>query len=192
MIDKREILETASALGLLPNVVEKDYVLGWMLAGNQCTSRTLRLLGIQGRHLSQEMLFTYRFSEDLDFTLRDESHIDEEFLKYALGEVVAWVAEESGLTMPTDQLSFDIYNNKHGRRSCEGTLCFDIFSPPPGDSEVISQLERLSSIETKIAPRSLRIALGASGRSGLICMVVPRVGGCNRTLPECRSRSTSP
>jgi predicted nucleotidyltransferase component of viral defense system len=33
MIDKREILEMASALGLLPNVVEKDYVLGWMLAG---------------------------------------------------------------------------------------------------------------------------------------------------------------
>lgn len=33
MIDKREILEAASALGLLPNVVEKDYVLGWLLAG---------------------------------------------------------------------------------------------------------------------------------------------------------------
>ena len=41
------------------------------------------------------------------------------------------------------------------------TLCFDIFSPPPGDSEVINQLERLSSIETKIARRSLRMALGA-------------------------------
>ena len=33
MIDKREILETASSLSLLPSVVEKDYVLGWMLAG---------------------------------------------------------------------------------------------------------------------------------------------------------------
>ena len=33
MIDKRDILETASALRLLPNVVEKDYVLGWLLAG---------------------------------------------------------------------------------------------------------------------------------------------------------------
>src|SRR5580704_14384710 len=61
------------------------------------------------------------------------------------------------------------------------------FLAAAGDSAVISQLERLSSSETKIAPRSLRIALGASGRSGLICMVVPRVGGCSRTLPECRS-----
>lgn len=33
MIDKRDILEAASALGLLPSVVEKDYVLGWLLAG---------------------------------------------------------------------------------------------------------------------------------------------------------------
>ena len=33
MIDKREVLETASALGLLPSVVGKDYVLGWLPAG---------------------------------------------------------------------------------------------------------------------------------------------------------------
>jgi hypothetical protein len=33
MIDKREILEAASSFSLLPNVVEKDYVLGWILAG---------------------------------------------------------------------------------------------------------------------------------------------------------------
>src|SRR5580692_9227243 len=57
-----------------------------------------------------------------------------------------------------------------------GTLCFDIFSPAPGDSEVISQLERLSSNETKIAPRSLRIALAASGRSAITRMVVSSVG----------------
>lgn len=33
MIDRREILEAASDFSLLPNVVEKDYVLGWILAG---------------------------------------------------------------------------------------------------------------------------------------------------------------
>jgi hypothetical protein len=43
-----------------------------------------------------------------------------------------------------------------------GTLCFDIFSPAPSDSEVVSQVERLSSNETKIAPRSARMALRAS------------------------------
>jgi hypothetical protein len=43
------------------------------------------------------------------------------------------------------------------------TTCFDIFSPP-GDSDVISHVDRLSSNETKIAPRSVRIAVGASGQ----------------------------
>lgn len=33
MIEKREIIETARLLGLAPNVVEKDYVLGWLLWG---------------------------------------------------------------------------------------------------------------------------------------------------------------
>src|SRR6202171_2088568 len=73
-----------------------------------------------------------------------------------------------------------------------GTLCFDIFSPPSGDSDVISQVERLSSNEMNIAPRSLRIVFGASGRSATVCMVVSRVGDRNLTLPERRSLSTSP
>src|ERR1700722_4148070 len=57
-----------------------------------------------------------------------------------------------------------------------GRVCLDIFSPPPGDSDVISQVERLSSIETKIAPRSLRMAPDVSRRSDITCMVVSRVG----------------
>src|ERR1700738_3987393 len=73
-----------------------------------------------------------------------------------------------------------------------GTLCFDIFSPPSGDSDVISHVDLLSSNETKIATRSLRIAFGASGRSATVCMVVSRVGGRNLTLPERRSLSTFP
>src|SRR5260370_23742834 len=72
------------------------------------------------------------------------------------------------------------------------TTCFDILSPPPGDSEVISHADRLSSNETKIAPRSVRIAVGASGWSATVCMVASRVGGSNLTLPKCRSLSTSP
>lgn len=33
MIDKAEILEISQQTALTPHVVEKDYVLGWMLAG---------------------------------------------------------------------------------------------------------------------------------------------------------------
>ena len=70
--------------------------------------------------------------------------------------------------------------------------CFDILSPPPGDSDVISQIDRLSSNETKIAPRSVRIAVGVWGWSATICMVASRVRFSNLTLPERRSLSTYP
>src|SRR6516164_2596673 len=56
-----------------------------------------------------------------------------------------------------------------------GTACLDIFSPAPGDSEVISQVERLSSNDTKIAPRSVRIAADMSGRGMMRCMIVSEV-----------------
>jgi len=42
------------------------------------------------------------------------------------------------------------------------TLCFDIFSPRPGDSDVASQVDRLSSNEIDIAQRSAPIVVGAA------------------------------
>lgn len=123
MIDKREILETASALGLLPNVVEKDYVLGWLLAGIYTHPELVDSWVFKGGTCLKKCYFeTYRFSEDLDFTLRDEGHLDEGFLKRVLGEVITWVADESGLVMPQDQLSFDLYENPRGRKSCQGKV----------------------------------------------------------------------
>src|SRR3954462_8396701 len=53
------------------------------------------------------------------------------------------------------------------------TACFDIFSPPPGAREVMTQVERLSSRDTKIALRSVRIGACSSGRGQRACMVAP-------------------
>lgn len=123
MIDKREIVEAASALGLLPNVVEKDYVLGWVLAGINAHPALAESWVFKGGTCLKKCYFeTYRFSEDLDFTLRDEGHLNEGFLRSALGEVVAWISEQSGLAMPADQLVFDIYENPRGRVSCEARI----------------------------------------------------------------------
>jgi len=44
-----------------------------------------------------------------------------------------------------------------------GTECFDIFSPFPGAREVMTQVERLSSKDTKIALRSIWIAVCSAG-----------------------------
>src|SRR5829696_5248563 len=53
------------------------------------------------------------------------------------------------------------------------TECLDIFSPPPGVREVMTQVERLSSRDTKIALRSVRTAVCSLGRGQRACMVAP-------------------
>ena len=126
MIDKREILEATSSFSLrLPSVVEKDYVLGWILAGINAHEELAESWVFKGGTCLKKCYFeTYRFSEDLDFTLRDASHLDEDFLQGVFEEVVAWVAEQSGLSLPDDQIEFDIYDNPRGQPNCQGKIAY--------------------------------------------------------------------
>src|SRR3954447_15266799 len=71
--------------------------------------------------------------------------------------------------------------------SLAGTECLDIFSPDPGDSEVISQVLRDSSIETKIAPRSVRMA-GRAGRGASLSIIGSRVGASATSLSRSAAR----
>jgi hypothetical protein len=77
-----------------------------------------------GTRLKKCYFETYRFSEDLDFTLRNEDQLDEEFLRGAFEEVIAWVTDQSGLTAPADQLEFDMYDNPRGRPNCQGKVAY--------------------------------------------------------------------
>jgi len=123
MIDKREILEAASTLSLLPNMVEKDYALGWILSGIHANPVLADAWVFKGGTCLKKCYFeTYRFSEDLDFTLREARHIDQEFLKTQLTEVVRWVSEQSGLNIPEEQISIDVYDNRRGKPSCQGKI----------------------------------------------------------------------
>jgi predicted nucleotidyltransferase component of viral defense system len=125
MIDRREILEAASGFALLPSIVEKDYVLGWMLAGINAHDELDETWVFKGGTCLKKCYFeTYRFSEDLDFTLRNDEQLDEEFLRTAFEEVIAWVTEQSGLNIPADQLEFDIYDNSRGRPNCQGKIAY--------------------------------------------------------------------
>ncbi len=93
----------------------------------------------------------------------------------------------SGKTLPIRARAFSLSCAKRSNSrliSPPRTACFDIFSPPPGDSEVISQFDRLNSSETKIAPRSVRIAVGASSWSAVTFMVSSKMGGSNPHLAQ--------
>ncbi len=88
MIDRREILDMAGTLGLLPHVVEKDYVLGWIPAGIYRQKALVENWIFKGGTCLKQCYFeTYRFSEELEFTLTDPSQIDRDFLAGILRDV---------------------------------------------------------------------------------------------------------
>src|ERR1700749_4114372 len=125
MIPKNEILTSATETNLSPHVVEKDYVLGWLLAGiNQHPALRTSWVFKGGTCLKKCYFETYRFSEDLDFTLRDASHINEDFLRGAFTEIAGWVYEQSGIEIPADRLKFDIYQNPRGVNACQGRVYY--------------------------------------------------------------------
>ncbi len=125
MIDRREILDIAAQVSLTPHVVEKDYVLGWVLGGIYAHPELAESWIFKGGTCLKKSFFeTYRFSEDLDFTLRDETHIEDGFLKRVFSEVGEWIYEQTGIEVPADLQEFDIYNNPRGRLSCQGKISY--------------------------------------------------------------------
>ena len=81
MIDRQEIMDFAREMGLDPNVIEKDYVLGWLLAGiSNHPALNTDWVFKGGTCLKKCFFETYRFSEDLDFTITNSDHLDQDFL----------------------------------------------------------------------------------------------------------------
>jgi predicted nucleotidyltransferase component of viral defense system len=125
MIDRREILDVATRMSLTPHVVEKDYVLGWMLAGISAHAALRDSWLFKGGTCLKKCFFeTYRFSEDLDFTLTDGSHLDDGFLRKTFGEIGAWIYERTGIEFPAGLQTFDIYENPRGTISCQGKVSY--------------------------------------------------------------------
>jgi len=125
VIDRRELLASASNLGLLPNVVEKDYVLGWLLAGIFSHPALQSSWVFKGGTCLKKCYFeTYRFSEDLDFTLTDASHLSVDFLVTTFRDVGDWVYEQTGIEIPSDRVQFEVFNNPRGRAASQGKISY--------------------------------------------------------------------
>lgn len=133
MIGKQEIIDSATILGLNPHVVEKDYVLGWLLWGISQQGELADNWVFKGGTCLKKCFFeTYRFSEDLDFTLKEEGHLDADFLYRVFSEICERIYDQSGIELPRDYLKFDIYENPRGTLSCEGKLGYRGPVSPPG------------------------------------------------------------
>ncbi len=125
MIDRQEIVERAGELSLRPEVVEKDYVLGWVLAGIAQHPEIGGSWIFKGGTCLKKVHFeTYRFSEDLDFTLTDPGQLDEGFLRRVFAAIATWIYEQTGIEIPADKLRFEVYSNKRGKPSVQGRLYY--------------------------------------------------------------------
>ena len=158
VIGRREILDTATATSLLPQVVEKDYVLGWLLAGIYNQAELADDWIFKGGTCLKKCFFeTYRFSEDLDFTLRNPAHLDRDFLVASLERVAAWVYERTGLDLPADRQDFDLYRNPRGNCSCRVKVPYRGPIAPRGRSIPNIKLDLTADERLVLAPVRLTI-----------------------------------
>ena len=124
----------ANSLSLRANVVEKDYVLGWVLAGIYRDPVLAPAWVFKGGTCLKKCYFeTYRFSEDLDFTITEEGRFNEVFLRERFTAIGEWLVEETGIEVPPDLLRFDIYQNQRGKPQGEGRLAYRGPLAPHGD-----------------------------------------------------------
>ena len=134
MITRQEIMDFSREFGLTANVVEKDYVLGWILAGISNRVELSSDWMFKGGTCLKKCYFeTYRFSEDLDFTVAGHEHIDQAFLIESFYQVATWVYETTGIEIPQETIRFDIYENPRGKLSVQGRIGYRGPMQPRGD-----------------------------------------------------------
>jgi predicted nucleotidyltransferase component of viral defense system len=122
VIPKAELLSIAEESGLLPTTIEKDHALGWTLFG-MVQHPVLREWIFKGGTCLKKCYFdTYRFSEDLDFTLPTD--IDPQVVQDGLETVADWVTREAGVEMPRDGIVVHPSVNKRNQETFQARLTF--------------------------------------------------------------------
>ena len=143
MIGKEAIRARAGEWQLRMDVVEKDYVLGWLLAGFAVHPQTSSQWIFKGGTCLKKCFFeTYRFSEDLDFSLLPGARYTAEEIQKVLGEVAATVGEMSGLVFPSNETSVHERKNLQGRITFEARMGFRGPLASPGSPKVRIDITR--------------------------------------------------
>jgi hypothetical protein len=125
VIDRREVMDFSKEFGLTANIIEKDYTLGWILAGISDHGGLGSAWVFKGGTCLKKCYFeTYRFSEDLDFTITNPDQLDEGFLVNAFKEIADWVYDQAGIEVPRDLIRFEVFKNSRGKLAAEGRVCY--------------------------------------------------------------------
>lgn len=131
MIPAREILNLRSEWSLDVGVIEKDYVLGWLLAGISRDPRLGQTWVFKGGTCLRKCYYeTYRFSEDLDFTVVEGGPESPDELVGIFRSLAGWVREESGIDLVVDDRAFRRRQNRRGNPTTQGRIAYRGPNPP--------------------------------------------------------------
>ncbi len=123
MINKQEIRDHSQEFGLSIQVIEKDYVLGWLIKGIFENKDFYENWVFKGGTCLKKCFFeTYRFSEDLDFTIIAKEQLSADFLKPRFKKISEWIYDQSGIELPVEGMTFESYQNPRGKPSIEGKI----------------------------------------------------------------------
>lgn len=120
MISQREISQIAFRQNKLDKVIEKDYVISWILIG-LARSKLKEFLAFKGGTAIKKAYFPdYRYSEDIDFTLLGKS--DEKVLIDGFRPVLSDIEKYQGLV-------FDLKEERIERHIVSITFYVDFVGP---------------------------------------------------------------
>lgn len=99
MIKPGEIQQKAREAGVRDQQIEKDYALVWILKGIAELEHLSKVLVFKGGTVLKKFYYKdYRFSEDLDFTLLEDSNTNKQIFGW-IKETFAYVKEEANIPL---------------------------------------------------------------------------------------------
>ena len=112
MIEQKEINKIATQNRVGDRQIEKDYVLSWLLFAISKNEILYNALVFKGGTVLKKAYFEdYRFSEDLDFTLIDETVSSEQIMQ-EFDNLFDFIKEESNINMQIDQKKWTIHESR--------------------------------------------------------------------------------
>lgn len=125
MIPSREILQLREEWQISVGVIEKDYVLGWLLAGIANEPELAETWVFKGGTCLRKCYYeTYRFSEDLDFTVLPGGPNLPDQLTPIFRRISEWVRDQSGIDLVIEDNSFIPRRNRRGNPTCQGRIAY--------------------------------------------------------------------
>jgi len=152
LISRADLNERVREWELREDIVEKDYVIGWVLwaiGSDPRLSTTWAFKG--GTCLKKCYMETFRFSEDLDFTVLPGGPIEPDEVLPVLMEIFPRVLEASGIDLTVRE---PLIRLRPGGQSVEGRIYYR--GPRSAPQEASLKID-LTSAEQVVRPSVLRL-----------------------------------